>query len=94
MFSIVEFKIEGTVDTEIAVTPKVWITNDICMWRPYKNNDRIQKAVRLAELPQAGVEWQSFKIVREMKSYETYDLARRALRHAEYTSDLSECELV
>ncbi|CAG7785811.1 unnamed protein product, partial [Allacma fusca] len=24
----------------------------------------------------------------------TYDLARRALRHAEYTSDLSECELV
>ncbi|CAG7785253.1 unnamed protein product, partial [Allacma fusca] len=36
--------------------------------------------------------WLEWKIKRVMKTYDTYDLARRNLSKSTYTSDLSECD--
>lgn len=49
------------MQSEVAVVPMVWVENrELCKWRPFKTDSRVQRAVKDGIKPE--VSWESFKI--------------------------------
>lgn len=49
------------MQSEVAVVPMVWVENsELCKWRPFKTDSRVQRAVKDRIKPE--VSWESFKI--------------------------------
>lgn len=57
MYLVVQF----TNEKEIALIPSTWLDGDSCAkWPPYKNPDKINKAVKDKLLPESN--WKSYPI--------------------------------
>lgn len=84
MYHIVIFE----TTNEIEVVPHSWVRDNVCMWPPYKYEDRV-KAIKSNVKP--GSSWTPYKI-RIVFTRETYEEARKKLPEAEILTDLTDMD--
>ncbi|XP_026112470.1 uncharacterized protein LOC113091275 isoform X2 [Carassius auratus] len=84
MYHIVIFE----TTNEVEVVPHNWVRDNVCMWPPYKYEDRV-KAIKSMVKP--GPSWTPFKI-RIIFTRETYEEARQKLPEAEINTDLTDVD--
>ncbi|XP_026054935.1 uncharacterized protein LOC113040936 isoform X2 [Carassius auratus] len=84
MYHIVIFE----TTNEVEVVPHNWVRDNVCMWPPYKYEDRV-KAIKSMVKP--GPSWTPFKI-RIIFTRETYEEARQKLPEAELNTDLTDVD--
>ncbi|XDV18306.1 hypothetical protein PO909_003391 [Leuciscus waleckii] len=84
MYHIVIFE----TTNEVEVVPHNWVRDNVCMWPPYKYEDRV-KAIKSMVKP--GPSWTPFKI-RIIFTRETYEEARQKLPEAEINTDLTDMD--
>ncbi|XP_067274662.1 uncharacterized protein [Pseudorasbora parva] len=84
MYHIVIFE----TTNEVEVVPQNWVRDNVCMWPPYRYEDRV-KAIKSMVKP--GPSWTPYKI-RIIFTRETYDEARQKLPEAEIHTDLTDVD--
>ncbi|XP_054709722.1 uncharacterized protein LOC129219370 [Uloborus diversus] len=80
-YAIVNF----TQTNEVEVVPVTWLSENGCVWPPFKTTD-VQKMVKKLIKPSKG--WICHE-ARVLGQYSTYDTARKYLNKAEEDTDLS-----
>ncbi|XP_051743182.1 uncharacterized protein LOC127508834 isoform X2 [Ctenopharyngodon idella] len=82
MFHLIEFLINKTV----AVVPQTWCRDGVVYWPNYRNDERVNRAVKNSEEP--GPDWKTYD-VRVIKTYDYFE-AQRLLKKSLMcnTSDL------
>lgn len=83
MFHLIEFLINKTV----AVVPQTWCRDGVVYWPNYRNDERVNRAVKNSEEP--GPDWKTYD-VRVIKTCDDYFEAQRLLKKSLMcnTSDL------
>lgn len=83
MFHLIEFLVSKTV----AVVPQKWCNDGVVYWPNYKNDERVNRAVKNSEEP--GRDWKTYD-ARVIKSCDDYFEARQLLKKSLMcnTSDL------